>query len=386
MDFKTLTPGKIQIGVLPDINRVGKNPKTCNIPTNSAAARPDIKIKKDNSLKSNVFYLFGVTSAILEVTTGILLITGATKKGQNLKLTKLTEPLNNLMNFAQKKIPQNGIKKSLQKWKDEKPPIKKLSDACLALAATFAIPTEWGAAIKSQQPGMLLSSAIWATSIPLIFFDLGTRTKGLYSLAYAPSFASFANDIHNEFCLKDGANPRKKEVDFKKPLSLIKFSLEDQIVAAKTAFNTVTTSFKQGLEYLSGKREKRPDILSIKPSKESMSLASTLLILGSLPKIILGKKRLPDGSLKLRAVETTIGLGMVFDTLGMMSLANTKNDSRRPALLVGGLMRISGDFFQENPIAYGIRTIGGASCMYYWAGINKEQRENGSAAEPHKEQ
>lgn len=378
MDFKALSPGKLQLGVLPDINKVSLASGAKAIPAISTASANSFDSGKNNQdidKKSKILHLFGVTSALCEVTAGTLFIANAFKKGKNSKLEKKIKPIKKLVKFLEKKIGHKGIKKSLKSWQ-RKDTLKKLSDAVLATASLVAIPTEIGAAIKSKQPGMLLSSLIWALSSPSIFTDFNTRNRGLYELGYAPSFASFANEIHNEFCIKDGQQPRKQEVNWKNPLSIIKFGIEDQIVAAKTALNSVTKLFVQGKEHITGKREEKPEIFSIKPSKESMSLASTLLILGALPKILLGK-RLTGKALSI--ADTIVGSGMIFDTLGMMSLANAKDDSRKTALLIGGPMRIIGDFRHKDDFFYGLRTIGGASCMYYWAGINKEKRENDSA-------
>lgn len=389
-----LTPTPLQVGVLPSIaNFNGSFGKTGNTAASSVSSVSTLSSKhvaknSESKKKINVPYLFGVTGASLEVTAGLFYIGSylASKKNwtKNMPLEKVVKPLNNMAESVKGRINSKKFKKRIEEWQ-KKDAVKKIADATLAGASLVALPTEVSAAIKSQQPGMFMSSALWATAIPSIFVDLNTRTKGLYSLAYAPSFASFANEINNDFRLDEGDTPRKQKINLKNPVETLKFAIEDQIIAAKTVGKTIKNTYVKGKAYLLGKSDEKPDIFSTKPSKESMSLASTLVILGSLPKIIMGKaidpvmgmrngkraviKRNPVGI----ASDLVIGSGMIFDSLGMMSLANSKKDSRRTALLLGGPMRIVGDFGQQHDFFYGMRTIGGASCMYYWAGINKEK-------------
>ena len=78
-------------------------------------------------------------------------------------------------------------------------------------------------------------------------------------------------------------------------------------------------------------------------------------------------------SKKMKVADSLIGAGFLFESIGMISLANQKEDSRRPVVLLGGPLRMIGDFGHENPFLYGLRTLGGASFEYYYTLMNKEK-------------
>jgi hypothetical protein len=215
--------------------------------------------------------------------------------------------------------------------------------------------------------------------------------KGLLMLTYAPLFAGFANKIHNEFKAKGEKDVRKMKLDFlfdKKTyinsfksgqdgeksrenlFNIVKFTAQDQVNAFKTGVSAVKDTFKQGIDYIMRKRKDVPDIFTLQPTKESMSLATSSIVVGALAKVLFAGKL---GKWGKRTADFFIGAGLIFDSLGMMTLAKANDDSRKLPMLVGGPMRIIGDFGHENNYLFGLRTLGGAAFEYYYALVNKEK-------------
>lgn len=395
MNFSALTynPYKVEIRKIPDINSYNQHfagSKQGVPPAISTISTKYIAPYDKKEKQFNIPYILGTIGSSLEVASGLFLIAGAHQKFENVKnnkhLAKVLHPMDKVLSFL-----QNNFKSwhdSIEKFKN-KNQVVRVGELLLGLGCAVAVPMEMSAAKKSDQPGMMASSALWAAMALPIMIGLSTRVKGFYSLAYAPSFAAFANEIHNDFRLDKGEKARKQKIELTKPWQFAKFCAVDITNAAKTSVHTIGKTAVQGWNWFIGNTDKTPDIFSTKPSKESMSLASTLVILGALPRIILGKRLDPiyknvngevvkQEKLLEKFSGYINGAGMIFDTLGMMSMANTKDDARKPALLLGGPMRILGDFRPGNDKLYGLRTIGGASCMYYWAGIDKEKQEKES--------
>ena len=171
--------------------------------------------------------------------------------------------------------------------------------------------------------------------------------------------------------------------------NMAKFVAMDVVYAFKNAGKAVGKTIKQTGEWISGKREERPDIFTMKPSKDSMSLGAVLIMAGSLPKLILGNKlgkikRLENlgknkninlVKMPIIATDLLIGSGMMFESLGMMNLANAKDDSRKWPVILTTPFRILGDFMQQRPLMKGVRTAAASSYEYYVTLMNKE--ENG---------
>ncbi|HSA06856.1 MAG TPA: hypothetical protein P5556_06730 [Candidatus Gastranaerophilales bacterium] len=269
--------------------------------------------------------------------------------------------------------------------------IYTVASKILGAGYLMGFPSVTAAGIISEQPGTVLSSYLWLAASPLMLKgNLGVRTKAFLDLGYAPTFAGFANEINNSYSEAENKKIRKMDLNYmfnkntylkafssdqegkeirKKLSSFAKFCMQDQVNALKTLGVAFKDTIGQSINFFKGERKKLPDVLSTKPSKESMSLGSILMIAGSMPKLLKGNKL---GKSKLKFADILIGAGLLFESLGMMSLANAKEDSRRAALLIGGPMRIIGDFRHENPFMYGLRTFGGSSFEYYYTLMNKE--------------
>jgi len=369
-------PGQHELRVSANVARLHNNfYKTFNnagIPALNITAykSPEENHSKPKSKFLKFAYFTGLAAAALQVTSGIAFMV-LSKLGGKEKL------------------------ESAKAYKGKAAIFANIAFSTLGLSYLICAPSTLGAGINSKQPGIVLHSifaGVLGGAIGLLTIlgrkSLGTRAKGLLSLAYAPLFAGFANKIQNDTKNKKS---RQMNIDFmtnkntylnifklgqegkdirKKFLDSFKFTFKDIVNSFKFSGQTFVKTLKQSKNYIMGKRKQKPDIFSIKPSKESMYLASVLAILGSIPKVLFGEKL---GSKKLKILDVIIGAGFMFDSLGMISLANANNDSRKLPMLIGGPMRITGDFAQENNFFYGLRTLGGSAAEYYYALVNKEK-------------
>ncbi len=339
------------------------------IPTSSInnAFILDSEEKKSPDKFYKFAFLTGIAAAALQVTSGLAFIALA-KLGGGKKLENANQYTGKAKTAA------------------------KIAFSTLGLSYLICAPSTAGAGINAQQPGIVLHSLVAAAlGIVSMVKSVNTRVKGLLTLAYAPLFAGFANKINNEFNSSNGKNSRKMNVDFvadpdyyinffssgrkgqdarQKLVDFIKFSFIDMKDGFISSGNAAKELVVQSKNYITGERKERPDIFTIKPTKESMSIASTMAILGSVPKVIMGNKM---GNKTGRIADFLIGAGFLFDSLGMMSIAHANDDGRKLPMEIGGPMRVIGDFRQENNFFYGLRTIGGAAFEYYYALMNKEK-------------
>jgi len=376
MTLNQLTPSQIKLGVLPDIAQLrpvsGGSP---DIALGNKSSAPEQKNGK--KVFEDKFYNFSYATGILN--TGLQALSGLLIMGLGIFGKKI-------------KNPAKGTKmENLFVGKSEK--IYKMASHVLGAGYFIGFPAVTGAGIKSEQPGMVLASTMWFLASPLMLTGkLSTRARAFLDITYAPAFASFANEINNEFGNEKGNKIRKLNMDYmlhkeaysnvfssgekgrevrKKLGEFIKFCAVDQLVVLKNVGKGISDATKQTFDMLMDKRDKLPDIFSLKPSKESLSLGSLFIIAGTIPKFIKGKKIMGKAE---EIANILIGTGFFFESIGMMTLANSKNDSRKAAILAGGPMRIIGDFNHENPFMYGLRTLGGAAFEYYWTLMNKDKR------------
>ncbi len=365
MNLQSYMPNQFGLGVLPDFSRYG------NIGDFGNEYNKDPQ-KTEYPLHKN-YYDFSYATGLLN--TGLQAAAGVIIMGLAL--------------FGNKK--KTGKHKIENLFEGKSARIFKTASAMLGVGYFIGFPSVTGAGIKSEQPGMVLASAMWLAATPfMIMGKLGTRTRAFLDIAYAPVFAGFANQINNDFGTDKDKKQKKMNLEYlfdresylnvlspgqagretrAKWFDFMKFCVTDQVTAVKTVAKSIVDTTKQSFNVLTGKREDLPDIFSIKPSKESMSFGSLFILAGTIPKLYLGKKI--KGKKEFIA-DILIGAGFLFESLGMMSLANTKDDSRRIAMLIGGPMRIIGDFRHENPFMYGLRTLGGSSFEYYWTLMNKD--------------
>lgn len=384
MTIQLNSPARHELIVSPDIARLHQNFfKSCANTDNPVLSPVVSKNNKKAKTSSEKFFDFafwtGITAAALQIVSGVSFMVLSQMEGGKERL-------------------ENA---ALYKGRAALP--AKIAFTTLGISYAICAPSTTGAGINSQQPGIVLHSAIagiLGTGIGLLSLigkgGVGTRTKGWLSLMYAPLFAGFANKIGNDFYSEDNKHNRKMNIEFmtegktyenlfatndkgkelrKKFWDSFVFSLEDMKLAFSSISQTAVKAFNQTRDYLAGKRKEKPEIASIKPSRESMWLGSSLIVLGSLPKVLFGNRLGTGGKWsKLGwAADIIIGAGFVFDTLGMMSVANANNDSRKIPMMIGGPMRMIGDFRQEENLFYGLRTFGGAAIEYYYALMNKEK-------------
>ena len=291
--------------------------------------------------------------------------------------------------------------------------IYQLAMGILSVGYFIGVPAVFGAGVKAEQPGIVTTSVLDGILAGFMLnkkFNNSTRFHGLQNFNYAPSYAGFANKTSNEFNAQDENDIRKMNLGFllqrdtylklfssdekgaearNNMSNMAKFVAMDVVYAFKNAGKAVGKTIKQTGEWISGKREERPDIFTMKPSKDSMSLGAVLIMAGSLPKLILGNKlgkikRLENlgknkninlVKMPIIATDLLIGSGMMFESLGMMNLANAKDDSRKWPVILTTPFRILGDFMQQRPLMKGVRTAAASSYEYYVTLMNKE--ENG---------
>lgn len=336
---------KLKLGVIPSYTQLSNAITTDRAPASILLAE---KRPKDDHQK---YYDFSYAAGLLN--TGLQAVAGMAIMGLAL--------------FGKKKPGKHKIENL---FTGKSANVYKMASAALGAGYLVGFPAVTGAGIKAEQPGMVLASLTWASVIPFMLKGMGVRARALLAMGYAPAFAGFANQINNEFGDNKGKTPRKMNMDFlfdkegytiEKLKDFAKFCAADQVIAIKT----VGTTFKR---LFNGDTS----MFSTKPSKESMSLGSILILAGAVPKFISGKNINKRGEF---IVDILIGAGLFFESLGMMSLANTKEDSRREAMLIGGPMRIIGDFGHENPFLFGMRTLGGSAFEYYWTAMNKEEKK-----------
>lgn len=377
MNIQPTITTKHELKVSPEVARLHQS--FFNFPDNKGGTAFSSVICTSSREKgtSEKFYKFafltGITAAALQVTSGLsfaaLWMLGGKKKFDSARFYK----------------GKAGI-------------AAKMAFSTLGLSYLVCAPSTMGAGVNSKQPGIVLHSVI-AGGIGAVIGALtllnrgsvGTRVKGLLSLAYAPLFAGFANKIDTDFKSSADKKGRQMNVDFTTDMNsyvnifslgekgnkvrknfadFMKFSVIDMKNSFITSGESVIKVLKQGKDYIFGGRKELPDIISMKPTRESMSLASALAVLGSIPKVIMGSKL---NNKACNVADFMIGAGFLFDSLAMMSVANANNDDRKLPMLIGGPMRIVGDFRQESNLFYGLRTVGGAAFEYYYALMNKEK-------------
>ncbi|OGI02686.1 MAG: hypothetical protein A2Y25_11085 [Candidatus Melainabacteria bacterium GWF2_37_15] len=402
MNLPAFESNQYKVGVLPTITQFNSSFKG----TGNNQAVPSLALISGEKTKSKLDkycdfgYYTGLTAACLQVVSGLAFMALAIKKGGKRFLNVGKEIIDKKKAINGKAsaeiIPKKG-KKLLKELSKTDKILNRIGTAAWATGCFISVPSLFGSGVKQQQPGLVLNGILWGLIAPFMALNLPTRLLGISNIAYVPAFASFVNQINNESDPNKAKNPRKMNMDFifdkkawknvlnsgeegqkvrKNWLDFVKFCGEDQKIAFKTTLTAIKDTTTQSVDYFSGKREKAPDIFSMKPSKESMSLASILVLAGGLPKIILGKKDM-GGLLTekgLKVADHLIGAGMIFDSLGMITLANSKEDSRKPIVLGLTPLRIAGDFRQERMFPLGLRTLGGASIEYYYALMNKDEK------------
>lgn len=304
--------------------------------------------------------------------------------------------------------------------------VYQLAMGILSAGYFVGVPSVLGAGIKSEQPGMVTTGVLDGVLAGLLLnkkFNNSTHFHGLKNFNYASSYAGFANKTDNEFGKENDQGMRKMNMGFllqknaylklfssdeegakarKNMAGLVKFVAMDIVYAFKNAGLGIKKAVKQTGDWIGGKRKERPDIFTTKPSKDNMSLASVLVIAGSLPKLVLGNKLKTKVGAKLEekfakrlkktvfknvnlatmpivATDFLIGTGMMFESLGMLNLANAKHDSRRMPVILTTPFRIIGDFMQQRPGMQGMRTAASSAYEYYVTLMNKE--ENGKLNE-----
>jgi|GEM_PF-3143093 len=377
MDIQPTISARHIIRVSPETARLHENFLQTTNNTGKPVLSSVVCTSNESRGTSDKFYKFafltGIIATVLQVTSGLAFMA----------LHKL-----------------GGSKKfdTIKQYPVKARPAAAIAFSTLGISYLVCAPSTMGAGVNAQQPGIVLHSvlagALGGALGALTLFDrggVGTRVKGLLSLLYAPLFAGFANKIDTDFYKFDKIQKRKMNVDFttdpktyvnifapgnegnssrKKFLEFIKFCTVDIKNSFVTSGKSIVKTLKQGKDYITRNRKELPDLISMKPTRESMSLACSLAILGSLPKVIMGSKL---GGKKAAAADLVIGAGFLFDSLGMMSVAKTNDDVRKLPMMIGGPMRILGDFGQEKNFLYGLRTLGGAAFEYYYALINKEK-------------
>ncbi len=371
MDIQTTIPVRHELKASPEVTRLHENFfKSLNNGDYTALSYFSPKADEEKQTPDKFYkfaFITGIITAALQITSGLAFMA----------LYKLG---------GKKKCDNAGH------YKGKAQIASKIAFSTLGLSYLVCAPSTMGAGINSQQPGMVLHSVLaGALGVVSLMKNVNTRVKGLLSLAYAPLFAGFANKINNEFNASPSAKSRKMDIDFiiktdsyvnlfsigekgkkirKKFLDFMKFSLVDMKNGFTASAQAVLKTLEQSKNYITRQRKELPDIISLKPTKETMSLACTLAILGSVPKVILGDRM---GGKTGRVADFLIGAGFLFDSLAMMSMAKANDDDRKLPMLLGAPMRIIGDFRQENNFFYGLRTIGGAAFEYYYALMNKEK-------------
>ncbi len=384
MTIQPEIPVRPELNLSPEITRLHqdffKPSVNTGLPVLSSGVYKSDKKEKTSSEKFFEFAFWtGIAAAALQVVSGVSFMVLSRMKGGKEKFEKASH------------------------YKGKAALPAKIAFTTLGVSYAICAPSTAGAGINAQQPGIVLHSIIAGLlggGIGLLTIlnkgGVGTRAKGWLSLMYAPLFAGFANKIGNDFYSKDSKQTRKMDINFmtekstyenffsvnKKGKELRKkfwdsflFSLDDMKLAFNSIGRTMLKTFKQTGDYITQKRKELPEIISIKPSRESMWLGSSLIVLGSLPKVLFGSMLGKNGKWSKAGLgaDFMIGAGFLFDTLGMMSVANANDDSRKIPMLIGGPMRIIGDFRQEENLFYGLRTIGGAAIEYYYALMNKEK-------------
>lgn len=377
MNTSAVKPVQYEIRVSPDVAKLHQEFTNSIKPKGNIAPNTVICVSnKEQDKNQESFYKFafftGIAAAALQVTSGLAFM--------SLRLLSGKEKYDSVKLYTGKaKLPA------------------KIAFSTLGLSYLVCAPSTMGAGVNAQQPGIVLHSVVaGGLGVLGMMRNINTRFKGLLSLVYAPLFAGFANKIHNEFGESPDKQTRKMNVDFTtnadfyknifafgengkdargKLVDFIKFSLDDMKNGLITSGESLVKTFKQTKNYITGKREDLPDLISMKPTKESMSLAATLAIIGSVPKVIFGEKLGMKGKWAKAGfvADLIIGAGFLFDSIGMMSIANANNDDRKLPMMVGGPMRMIGDFRQESNLFYGLRTMGGAAFEYYYALMNKEK-------------
>ncbi len=378
MNFQSLIPSQIKLGVLPDIDQIramSDGPRYSALGSKSLLYEGLEKEKKLHDKYYNFSYATGILNTGLQALSGLMIM------GLGIFGHKIKNP------------PKDTKMEKLFVGKSKK--LYKIAASVLGAGYFIGFPAVTGAGIKAEQPGMVLASTMWFLASPLMLLgELGTRARAFLDIAYAPAFTGFANEINNEYGKEKDKKIRKMDLDFlleketykniftknqkgeeirKRLVDFSKFCMEDQVNALKTAGNGILVTARQSFDMLTGKRDKLPDTISTKPSKESMSLGSLFILAGTIPKLIIGKKI--NGKLET-AANIFIGSGFFFESIGMMTLANQKDDSRKEAMMLGGPMRIIGDFNHDNPFMYGLRTLGGSAFEYYWTLMNKDEKSD----------
>lgn len=294
--------------------------------------------------------------------------------------------------FSKKEV-TNDVEKNEQKarsnFKEFSALLKKLGWSSLGISYMASVPSCVGASIKEKQPSMLLSSLSWGALSPIMMFDSSINLRGALLVSYALFYSGFANKIKNEYELKEGEKPRTFDLDFlkdkkvwgnaikskkeaaelgQKLCDMGKFVVQDQVMV----LGSTTKSCKQILDKVIGNRKELPDFVTTKPSADNRKITSMLSYAGGIPLMMFG------GSVEaLTPIANALaGTGMFADAIGMFTIGSAQKNSSKQALLIGIPIRVLGDFAQTNDFMYGLRTLGGASCEYYFTMLNKDAETN----------
>jgi len=263
-----------------------------------------------------------------------------------------------------------------------------LGRVCLSLSYLVSGPSCLGAAIKNKQASMYLASWFWIIMSLFMFVDLPPQLKGALMANYALFYAGFATKVHNEYEAKDGEKLEEVDLSSLASLQAIKTILSSReglkklgklcgkiclaiIDDHKEVLKAVPKAVVQLIAFAKRERKEIPDFLQLtNPTSSNRRITSGLVYAGSIPLILFGEN--------IKIITTIanflIGMGMVTDSLGMLSIGLKKKGSLKIALILGVPLRLVGDFAQTNPFFYGLRTLGGSSFEYYFAMENKTNK------------
>jgi len=262
--------------------------------------------------------------------------------------------------------------------------LKKISERAhnwgmkiLGASYLVSLPSCFGASAESKQPSMFTGTLLWGAAAPFMMkkqFKDSARLLATIILGTGFVYSGLANKIKIDNGVNKGEKARKfefgdinKDNFAEKSAEFLKFVAEDQLNVPKA----IPSSISQGVDYITGKRQKPPDFWTTKPTANNAKLTSAFLYAGSLLMMAFGKKK---KSIDIIA-NTLIGTGLMFESFSMFTLGNAKKGIDKWLILAGVPLRTIGDFGQTNKALLGMRTLGGASFEYYFATLNEKEEK-----------
>ena len=350
-----------------------------------------------NNKRNNLAYVLGACSAAMQAVAGLMIIPGASlerriaKKDIPQVLTEAGKEayidikgksyLNRLGSWLEKGEKFKDIGKRIGEFADKHAikgkGINRFGWFMLSTSWLLSMPSCFGASVKAGQPSMLIGSGLWGISSMLMLrkkYQESAFLLGLLTLGNGFMYAGLANKIKNDKELKENEKPRFFNFNkingsnfAEKAGTFVIDVVKDFAELPQAGIKAV----KQSYNYLTGKRKELPEFCTLNPTENNSKLTSLMILPGAITRMTFGK----ENKIADRIASVLVGTGLLFESLYMFTLGNDKKDMDKPIIQSGVPFRIAGDYFQTNPILYGVRTLGGASFEYYYATLNKEDKK-----------